>query len=413
LITDLPDVVVELATRCSEAGGRAFLVGGGVRDHLMGRGVHDWDIEVFGLPAERLVGLLKRLGGVNAVGRSFGVFKLRPYGWPSDRPEIDVSIPRRDSKVGPGHRGISVEGDPHMSVVEATRRRDLTVNAILYDVLNRSFEDPWGGHSDIRDKTLRAVDRQTFLEDPLRALRVIQFAARLDFLVDPVLMGICREARLQELPPERVQGEWEKLMMAKRPSVGMDVARRAQILARVFPEVASCQNDAALDRLAEHHRDALPTLGQRWVVMLATWTYGASEPDIVATLDRLNLHRCRGYPLREKLLQVARHADHPTDSDKGIRNLSARAEVGLVLRSRWAISQDDRCLEGLLRARALGLEYTKPPALLRGRDLKGLGLKPGPAMGRLLRAVYQRQLDGEVESHEAALDAARELWETS
>jgi tRNA nucleotidyltransferase (CCA-adding enzyme) len=412
LITDLPNVVVDLAARCADAGGRAYLVGGGVRDHLMGRAVHDWDIEVFGLPATSLVGLLKRLGTVNAVGRSFGVYKLRPHGWARDRAEVDVSIPRRDSKVGPGHRGISVEGDPHMSLVEATRRRDLTVNAILYDVLNRSFEDPWNGRADIRQKRLCAVDRETFLEDPLRALRVIQFAARLEFSVDSVLMDICKEANLHELPSERVQGEWAKLMMSIRPSIGMDVAREARVLARVFPEVARCEQGAALDRLAKHQRDSLPTVGQRWCVMLATWLKGASEPDVVATLDRLTLHRCRGYPLREKLLQVMRYADLPTDSDGGLRNLAARAEVGVVLRSRWALTEDTTCLDTLARARLLGLEFTQPPALLRGRDLKEIGMAPGPAIGTVLKAVYQLQLDGHVTTHQDALDAALRLSES-
>ena len=405
MIPNLPDVAGELATRCVAEGGRAYLVGGGVRDHLMGRAFHDWDIEVYGIAADRLIGILRSLGRVNAVGRSFGVFKLRPPGWDKERPEIDVSIPRRDSKVGPGHKGIAVQGDPTMTLAEATRRRDLTINAILYDILTHEIIDPWGGQEDLSGQILRAVDRHTFLEDPLRALRVVQFAARLDFAVDAELVAICRSASLEELPPERIQAEWEKLLMSARPAVGLAVARDARILARLFPEVAEYDNDRALDRLAANQRDALPDAGRRWVAMLATWMHAASAADVTATLDRLGLYRWRGYPLRDRLLEVVAHTEHPSDTDAGLRNLAARAEAGLVLRSRWAITQDSVWLEHLARARSLGIEFSKPEPLLRGRDLQGL-LPPGPRMGEILKAVYQKQLDGDITTRDDALAAA-------
>ncbi len=168
-------------------------------------------MEVFGLPEDDLERLLRRLGRIDAVGRSFGVYKLRPRGWQDGR-EIDVAIPRRDSKIGPGHRGIDVVGDPDMSIREAARRRDLTVNAILWDIVADELIDPWNGLSDLRDRVLRAVDEQTFLEDPLRALRVVQFAARLSFAPTERLLQICRSAALDELPAERVRSEWEKLL---------------------------------------------------------------------------------------------------------------------------------------------------------------------------------------------------------
>ena len=107
------------------------MVGGSVRDHLLGRHVKDWDVEVFGLSAKDLERALRRVGRVNAVGKSFGVFKMHHEALG----EVDVSIPRRDSNTGPGHRGIAVEGDPDMSTTEAARRRDLTINAISYDLV--------------------------------------------------------------------------------------------------------------------------------------------------------------------------------------------------------------------------------------------------------------------------------------
>ena len=140
------------------------------------------------------------MGPVNAVGKSFGVFKL------NDRSvgEVDVSIPRRDSNAGPGHRGISVEGNPDMTVTEAARRRDLTVNAILYDLQADALVDPFNGQRDLDLRTLRAVDADTFLDDPLRALRVVQFAARLEFEVAPSLLALCERS-----PQELRRTSWE------------------------------------------------------------------------------------------------------------------------------------------------------------------------------------------------------------
>ncbi|MBT3220247.1 MAG: CCA tRNA nucleotidyltransferase, partial [Proteobacteria bacterium] len=179
ILIQTPAVLLRLAQSCESHGGRAYLVGGGVRDFLMGLVVKDWDLEVYGLGEDQLVPVLRQYGHVNEVGRAFSVFKLTV----GER-EIDISIPRRDSNIGPGHRGIAVSGDPFLSPREAARRRDLTVNALMYDLLSRELLDSFGGRKDLEDRVLRAVDEETFLEDPLRALRVVQFAARLEFSAD-------------------------------------------------------------------------------------------------------------------------------------------------------------------------------------------------------------------------------------
>lgn len=404
----VPDSIRELAVRVAERGGRAWLVGGGVRDRLMGLPVKDWDVEVFGVPADDLVRILRRIGRVDTVGRSFGVYKLRPRGASADDPEIDVSIPRRDSKVGPGHRGIAVEGDPGMSTREAARRRDLTVNAILLDVLTGEIEDPFDGRGDIARKVLRAVDRDTFLEDPLRAVRVVQFAARLGFTPDPTLIELCRSADLHELPPERIQGEWTKLLLrSERPSVGLKVARDAEVLQRLFPEAARADGpavDRALDRAARL-RDGLEPEGRRLGLVLAGWLHpdpAAVEP----TLDRLWLHRYKGYPLRERVGQAVRHHRDPHGTDTELRWLATRCELALTLRLAWAVGEDDAPLEALRRADALGIAEQAPEPLLKGRHLQRLGVQPGPRMGELLRHVYEQQLDGAITTAEEAVEEA-------
>ena len=121
--------VLGIARAVRDAGGRALLVGGVVRDALAAGApppLRDVDLEVYGIDGERLRALLGRFGPVNAVGAAFTVYRVG---------DIDVSIPRRDSKTGRGHRGFTVTGDPTMTVEEAARRRDFTVNAILADPL--------------------------------------------------------------------------------------------------------------------------------------------------------------------------------------------------------------------------------------------------------------------------------------
>ena len=152
----------DIAERVRDAGGKALVVGGWVRDRLLGQPSKDVDIEVFGLDPSVLKKLLRRMGRVSTVGESFTVYKLWIDGQEGD---IDVSIPRRESKTGRGHRGFTVEGDPSMPVEEAARRRDFTVNAILYDPLDESYVDPYDGREDLDGRILRAVDPETFVED--------------------------------------------------------------------------------------------------------------------------------------------------------------------------------------------------------------------------------------------------------
>jgi len=167
----VPSGVRRLLEVLRDAGGRPYLVGGAVRDALLGLPHKDLDVEVFGLPLPRLKETLARAGRVDAVGEAFTVFKVS--GLAGAQGAVDVSLPRRDSKAGPGHRGIAVRGDPDLTLEEAGRRRDFTINAILYDPFARVLVDPFRGQADLEARVLRAVDAATFGEDPLRALRAV------------------------------------------------------------------------------------------------------------------------------------------------------------------------------------------------------------------------------------------------
>src|SRR4029453_17144905 len=145
---------------------------------------------------------------------------------------------RRDSKTGKGHKGFTVTGDPAMSVEEAARRRDFTINAMLCEPLSGEVVDPHGGLADLQAKRLRAVDATTFPDDSLRVLRAMQFAARFEFTIDPATVALCRSIPLDDLPSERIWGEFEKLLLrARRPSIGLQAGLGLGGVAKLFPDL--------------------------------------------------------------------------------------------------------------------------------------------------------------------------------
>jgi tRNA nucleotidyltransferase (CCA-adding enzyme) len=229
---------------------RAWIVGGFVRDALVGRFTFDVDMEVHGLPADRLEHVLRDEFGerLHTVGRSFGVFKIHV----GEQIDLDVSIPRSDSKVGVGHRGFAVTGDPYMGLKEAARRRDFTVNAMAFDPLGGALVDPWEGVGDLRNRVLRAVDEERFRDDPLRVWRGVQFVGRLGLTVAPSTFASMKDmvarGELRELSRERVTGEIRKLLVeGDRPSAGLELARALGILRADFPELeamAGCPQEA-------------------------------------------------------------------------------------------------------------------------------------------------------------------------
>lgn len=403
----VPPAVEQLTTAINTAGGELWLVGGGVRDHLLGRGVKDWDLEAYGLPVDALEATMRPLGVVHTVGRAFGVLKLTPR---LDRGLlIDVSIPRRDNKVGPGHRGVAVHGDPWLDKHEATRRRDLTINAMMIALPSGELLDLHGGRADLDAKLLRAVDAETFHDDPLRALRAVQFAARLDFDAHPTLRVLMREAALDELPAERVLTEWGKLLLAGvRPSRGLALAVDTDVHQRVFPGVpthAAAQCHASLDALASTTRETQPD-GYRFALMLLAWLFDSDAPE--EPLDQLGLVRWLGYNTRRAVLDAhaVRHA--PLTLGPPLRHLARRAQLDLLLRVRQA-RDDAAAAPALTQMRAEGLEHEPPPRLVLGRDLIASGIAPGPALGELLERVYHAQLDGALTAQRQALAYAHQL----
>jgi tRNA nucleotidyltransferase (CCA-adding enzyme) len=441
-----------IAIRVRDAGGRALVVGGWVRDRLMQHPSKDVDLEVFGVEAEPLRQLLLGFGPVNTVGESFTVYKVAG---------IDVSLPRRESKTGRGHKGFTITGDPSMSVTDAARRRDFTINAVSWDPLTGEYLDPFDGRADIRRRLLRAVDPRTFADDSLRVLRAVQFAARFEFEVDPATKELCRRIPLDDLPGERVWGEIEKLLLrAARPSIGFALALELGVIERLFPELdalVGCpqepewhpEGDVWVHTLLviDQARARLGDLDypRQVAVMLGAVCHDLGKPPTtaviggrirsleheeqgvppsIALLDRLNVHSLQGFDVRRQVLGiVANHLKpgmfakaQPPVGDGAFRRLAQKVDLELLARVAKSDCEgrgggfDCSAMDWFLtRARELGVEHAPPAPLVKGRHLVALGVPPGPALGDVLREVYERQLDGTVADFDAAFALAREL----
>ena len=406
----------EIARRVAEAGGRAMYVGGMVRDGLMGIPCKDIDIEVYGLRPSELKGVLATLGEVTEHGASFGVYGLR-------HSAIDIAMPRRERCVGIKHTDFEVSVDPDMSYEDATRRRDLTINAMMRDVLTGELVDLWHGREDLETRTIRHVSDGTFPEDALRVFRAAQFTARLEGHVAPETMALCRSMAVDAISHERVFDELCKaLLKADKPSVFFRVLREMDHLKEFFPELAACigvqQNPVyhpegdvfehtmlALDCAAELRAKAQWPLGFMLAALLHDLGKAVAtevQPDGKITAYG---HEVKGLPLCEtqmrrltsqvKLIEYVKNmmwlhmrpnllagARSKKKKTRQLFDLSVCPE-DLILLSRADASgkldkpYDEGC-EAFLRERLEDYRKVMTKPMVTGKDLVDAGLRPGP-----------------------------------
>ena len=440
----LPEVRV-VAELVRDAGGRALLVGGCVRDELLGGEPKDFDIECFGIAPDDLQRVLRSRFELDLVGLSFGVIKLHHL-------DVDVALPRRETKLGLGHRAFGMECDPTLTVAEASARRDFTVNAIYRDPLTDEILDPWNGRADLEKKVLRHVSDH-FREDPLRVLRGMQFVARFDLAPAPETVAVCREMTPEGLPPERLFEEWAKLL-----TKGVKISKGLNFLKDVgwvkyYPELerlVGCEQDpewhpegdvwnhtiCCLDAFAREReeRSLQPSTSNLQpaddlVVGLAVLchdfgkpactTYdpvkkrirslGHDEEGVAPTLSFLRRLTNEERLLKEVPPLVRLHMRpfamwKDKSSDGAIRRLAAKVvRIDRLLRvaaaddaGRPPFPSEPEPLRWLAeQAERLRVADAAPKPIVQGRDLIALGMKPGVEFGRILKSAYEAQLDGQ------------------
>jgi len=440
-----PRIPTELSTILRETPEleRAYLTGGCVRDWLLAHETHDFDVEVFGIGYERLGEVLERWGRTDLVGRSFGVVKLTT----ASGATYDFSIPRRDSKVSPGHKGFDVALDPDITPRAAAARRDFTINAMMYDPRNDEVLDFFGGRADLEKRILRHTSA-AFPEDPLRVLRGMQLVARLDLGTTSETIALCREIAdsYRELAIDRVRGEWFKWAERSiKPSRGLQFLVDTGWV-RHFPEI-----EALIDTPQEpdwhpegdvfthtgHCLDALVTL-PAWQgadsatkIMLSFTVLAHDFGKPVTTHESIRRgeprivspkHDREGVPLAARFLErigvpeatiqrvlplVANHLAHlQVTTDRSVRRLASRLEPATIPELVTVITADlfgrpplprettPAVRELLAKAAELDVEAGGPAPIVLGRHLIELGMAEGPEVGAVLKAAYDAQLDG-------------------
>jgi tRNA nucleotidyltransferase (CCA-adding enzyme) len=457
---EIKDPIIKSAVeKLARAVPRALLVGGYVRDLLLDRNPKDADVEVYGVDGEQLLEITEKLfNTVDIIGESFGVIKV----FLEEGRELDISLPRRESKNGKGHKGFLIESDGSMSIEDAFKRRDFTVNAIGFDLKTGDAVDPYDGRKDIEERVLRVVDEKTFQDDPLRVFRGVQFAARLGFAIEPKTLGLMKEmvARgdLDELSKDRITDEWKKLLLkADRPSIGFHLMNDLGIIERYYPEVKALQGTK---QEAEWHPegdvwthtlmviDEAARLDRRnLVTMLGALCHDFGKPLTTKMVDgRIRSHGheeagmvpakafCRrftfGSDLEHSVLAITRDhlkpSIHYRQFHKGelseaqyanvIRRLLKRLR-GVVLDDYLTVTEADVRGRGKEPYRGeytegkffrsivhrYNLEEVANQLLLTGQELiDSFGLKEGKELGEIIDAIEQARDDGRIETKEQA-----------
>jgi tRNA nucleotidyltransferase (CCA-adding enzyme) len=455
----LPSALQHIAKDIEKEGGTLYIVGGWVRDALLGTLSKDLDFEVYGVPQTKLISILSQYGKPNQVGKAFGVTIL-----PIENIQCDFALPRKEIKTGVGHKGFEVVPDPSLSFPEAASRRDFTINAMGWDILSSQLEDPYNGLQDLSKKTLRHVS-SAFSEDPLRALRAVQFAARFEFDIHTDTQKLCAIQPLEELPRERLYEEFKKLLLkAKKPSIGLEWMRKMDLL-RFFPELGNLigveqdpewhpegdvwiHNNMVVDEAAKIRDHELEVTDEeadfrKTTLMLGALCHDFGKPKTTVLKDgrwRSPAHDVLGERptrkflnrltndhkvietvvtfvrehLRPAMFYNARHEIKPS----AIRRLSLKVHIPHLVEvakadhfgrtTPDALAKEFPAGDWLLEQSAqLQVLNEKPKPFLTGKMLLSLGMKPGPHMGSLIRQSFELQLEGQIRDEEEALEWAK------
>lgn len=449
----LPSIINTISRDLHIKDAKAIIVGGAVRDHFLGLTYKDIDVEVYGLDTmEELEEVLEVYGSVNLVGKSFGVLKFTNEG-----EEYDFSFPRQEAKVAEGHRGFDVSVDGRLDFKTAARRRDFTLNALGYDVEEEKFLDPFSGLEDIEKKQLRHIDDETFIEDPLRVYRAVQFSARFAYDLAGETLVLCKrmveEGMLEELAKERVHEEWKKLLLkSEKPSKGFEIMRELGIIEHYFPELHALIDvpqspkwhpegdvwvhtmmcvDEMVALLGQNEKLNLKFMFAILCHDLGKATHTTVEVDgSIRAIghEEAGLEPTKSLMLRlmdehdfiKSLLPLVEHHLKPSQfyaaksKASAIRRLATKVnieELVVVAKADFLGRTTEESLAGVYHAGEWLLEKskalrvsTKPlDNLLQGRDLIALGLEPSARFKEILDEVYVMQLEGRIKNKDEAL----------
>lgn len=384
----------------------AIIVGGFVRDSLLGLSSKDIDIELYGADSlTRVEKILSSFGKTNSVGKSFGVCKLVYKAY-----DLDFSLPRKENKIASGHKGFEITTEKILEFKEAALRRDFTINAIGFDVGTKKLLDPFGGIEDLQKRVLKAVNAKSFIEDPLRLLRGVGFSARYDLKLDDELVLLFKrmiiEKQLDELPKERIFTEIEKIILkSSMPSKAFFLLESlgAWSFFKEFASLSQEQTKATFQSLDTLKRANISDKKETNILGFSLLCRFFNDLQTQSFLSRVT-NETDFIKKIEKLLKVVKNSDFGTISDYFIYQLASKIEIRFLLIFLRSIGFDDEKYENIKKsAITLGV-YTNPlPALLRGKDLLAMGLKPSKEFSSLLSKCYEAQMQGVFSTKDAAV----------
>jgi len=388
---------------------KPIIVGGYIRDKLLNLDSKDIDIELYGINSlDALEIILEEFGDVNSVGKSFGVCKLK-----FDELDIDFSLPRTDSKISEGHRGFTITTDSALDFETASSRRDFTINAMGYDVTEKKLLDPFNGKKDLQHSLLKAVDILKFGEDPLRVLRAVQFASRFDFTLTPQLLLKCKKmiqnGVLRQLPKDRIFAEIQKLLLkAKRPSSGLSLLKELGTFV-YFKELSYLTTEEfylLLKRVDYLAKQNIECKNRKLAVFFALISSDLSKENSLAFLRLLTDKKelLSEVISMQSYLHSSPLADY-TDYDLYKLAMHVNIEFFMYFTDAYTLGKEMQQIDALRdRAEELSIFNHKAEAILQGRDLIALGLKPSPRFSKLLSEAYEAQISTQFTSHEEALN---------
>ena len=393
--------------RLIKANIKPIIVGGYVRDFFLNIKSKDIDIELYNIDSlDRVEEILQPFGKVNSVGKSFGVVKLL-----YNDLDLDFSLPRSDSKTKEGHKGFRVAIQTDFDFTAAAQRRDFTMNAIGYDVIEKKLLDPYHGVDDLNKRLLRAVDLNKFGEDPLRVLRAIVFTSRFKLHIEPKLYTLLKEMMqknvLNELPKERIFEEIKKLLLkSSQPSLGFKLLKELSGFT-FFSEFQTLREEEfqailnALDRVVSIAHASNEK--EKITLMLAILTSKFSKEQQHSFLEKLTNQK-EILKNVEKLTNISFELTHK--SNYAIYKLATQTEIALFALYLLALypNEEKKIKKLIKKAKELDIYHKALSPFVQGKDLITLGLKPSKEFSKILEEVYEKQLREELFTKEDCLE---------
>lgn len=421
--------------RLRAAGHQAYLVGGSVRDLLLGRKPKDFDVSTDARP-DRIVALFP---GSGQVGAQFGVVLVREGG-----AQVEVATFRSDSDYSDGRRpdAVRFEGDPRADVL----RRDFTINGLMMDPETGGVLDYVGGRADLESGVVRAIGDPDarFAEDHLRLLRAVRFAARLGFRIDEATLAAIQRHHglIAKVAAERVGGELSRILTEGGARRGLELLRETGLLADILPEVAAM---IGVQQPPEFHPEGdvwTHTLGllgglrhPTLTLALAALLHDVGKPPTFRVAERIRFdgHAERGVEMAHAILGRLRFSGEAMERVEALvgnhmRFLNAGRMKESTLKRFLRMPDFEEhlelhrldCLAGsgylqnyeLIRRKLAEYpeEHLRPRPLLTGTDLIAAGYQPGPRFSKILTAVEDAQLEGAIHTAGEAMEMVRQKF---